>query len=501
MIASDTVVGGRYRVLRPLGGGGMKLVYLAEDLRLAARPCALAEMVDSITNPDMQRQAVAAFQREADMLAQLSNEHIPRIYDRFSEQNRHYLVMEFIDGITLEDMIRKSGGKLDERRVIDVALQVLDTLDYLHNLSPPVIYRDLKPSNVMLTPSGLVKLIDFGIARLFRPQSNATMIGTQGYAPPEQYKGKVDARSDLYALGATVHHALSGRDPALEPPFSFPRLRSLRPDVTPALAELIDQSLRYDVADRVASAAEFRRRLVAIRDGRLAPAHSSGARDQLGLPLGGAARPSMAPSSPTLLTNVADIDCPQCYARIPADSRYCSFCGADVAGASGVAAADLDAQTILLGSPAAGSESGRTPAARPAQRRRASGRGAGFYALLFGGMFIGAFLLATYLLDSGAGKRGYSEPDATAMPAPYGEISPDAPDPPHRTTREWTLRRVLDDAGYTQVRFRVDRNSITLWGRVPSEFDRARVQMLVFHAAGIYIIDDKLIVDPRLAGR
>ncbi|MGH7878151.1 MAG: serine/threonine protein kinase, partial [Candidatus Binataceae bacterium] len=96
MIAPDTVVGGRYRVVRVLGGGGMKLVYLAEDLRLAARPCALAEMVDGFTSPDAQRQAIAAFQREADMLAQLSNEHIPRVIDRFSEANHHYLVMEYI---------------------------------------------------------------------------------------------------------------------------------------------------------------------------------------------------------------------------------------------------------------------------------------------------------------------------------------------------------------------------------------------------------------------
>ena len=247
MIAPNTIVGGRYRVMKPLGGGGMKLVYLAEDLRLAARPCALAEMVDSFTSPDTQKQAVAAFQREADMLAQLSNEHIPRVFDRFSEQNHHYLVMEFIDGITLEQKLKDAGGKLPEDAVIDVALQVLDTLEYLHNLEPPVIYRDLKPSNVMLTPSGQAKLIDFGIARLFQPLSNATMIGTQGYAPPEQYRGKVEFRSDLYALGATMHHALSGRDPALEPPFSFPPLRPLCPGITPALADLVDQALKYDV--------------------------------------------------------------------------------------------------------------------------------------------------------------------------------------------------------------------------------------------------------------
>src|SRR5581483_10794238 len=167
MIAPNTIIGGRYRVVKPLGGGGMKMVYLAEDLRLAARPTALAEMVDSFTSPEMQRQAVAAFQREADMLAQLSNEHIPRVFDRFSEQNHHYLVMEYVDGVTLEDEMKRSSGKLDARRTIDIALQVLDTLVYLHGLEPPVIYRDLKPSNVMITGAGQAKLIDFGIARHF----------------------------------------------------------------------------------------------------------------------------------------------------------------------------------------------------------------------------------------------------------------------------------------------------------------------------------------------
>ena len=130
------------------------------------------------------------------------------------------------------------------------------------------MYRDLKPSNVMLGRNGQVKLIDFGIARFFLPQSNATMIGTQGYAPPEQYRGRAEARSDLYALGATMHHALSGRDPAAEPPFSFPKLKTLCPDINPALAELVDQALEYDVVHRMADAAEFKERLLAIKSGR-----------------------------------------------------------------------------------------------------------------------------------------------------------------------------------------------------------------------------------------
>src|SRR5271169_4468309 len=116
MIAPNTIVGGRYRVSRALGGGGMKLVYLAEDLRLSSRRCALAEMVDSFTSQEMQSQAVAAFQREADMLAELNNEHIPRIYDRFNEQNRHYLVMEYVDGVTLEQALKAAGGKLEQDR-------------------------------------------------------------------------------------------------------------------------------------------------------------------------------------------------------------------------------------------------------------------------------------------------------------------------------------------------------------------------------------------------
>src|SRR5580700_9547924 len=272
MIAANSIIGGRYRVIKPVGGGGMKLVYLAEDMRLASRPCALAEMVDSFTDPAMQKQAVAAFQREADMLAQLSNEHIPRVFDRFSEQNRHYLVMEYVDGITLEDELKKSGGKLPESRVIDIALQILDTLQYLHNLSPSVVYRDLKPSNVMITRNGQVKLIDFGIARFFLPQSNATMIGTQGYAPPEQYRGRAESRSDLYALGATMHHALSGRDPAAEPPFSFPKLRKLCPDLNAALADLVSEALIYDVERRIRDVDEMRRRLIAIRNGAAAGA-------------------------------------------------------------------------------------------------------------------------------------------------------------------------------------------------------------------------------------
>jgi predicted Ser/Thr protein kinase len=502
MIDPNTVVGGRYRVLRLLGGGGMKLVYLAEDLRLAARPCALAEMVDTITSADMQRQAAAAFQREADMLAQLSNEHIPRIYDRFSDANRHYLVMEFVDGVTLEDLIRRSGGKLEERKILDVAVQILDTLEYLHHLSPPVIYRDLKPSNVMLTPSGQVKLVDFGIARFFRPQSNATMIGTQGYAPPEQYKGKVDFRSDLYALGATIHHALTGRDPALEPPFSFPPLRSLCPNASASLADVVDHALQYEVTNRVADAAEFKRRLLAVRDGNNAPsrvpsAGAAGAKPQLRLPLT-AGQQAASASAPTILTNLAETECRHCHARVPEDSRFCSFCAADLWPGGGLSTGGHNAETFVLNAPAehrfpARIEMGGRDARIP--RRR----GAGLYFAIFGAMFAAAFILATYVIQNRADDADYSAyrgPEAPARVPDLGVPSPDAPEPPHVTARERALRQALNRQGYRAVRFQITGDTISLWGRVPTEMDRLTVQAIVYTVGGVFWIDDHLQVEP-----
>jgi len=501
MIAPNTIVGGRYRVMKPLGGGGMKLVYLAEDLRLAARPCALAEMVDSFTSPDTQKQAVAAFQREADMLAQLSNEHIPRVFDRFSEQNHHYLVMEFIDGTTLEQKLKDAGGKLAEDAVIDVALQVLDTLEYLHNLEPPVIYRDLKPSNLMLTPSGQAKLIDFGIARLFQPLSNATMIGTQGYAPPEQYRGKVEFRSDLYALGATMHHALSGRDPALEPPFSYPPLRSLCPGITPALADLVDQALKYDVVLRVADAAEFKQRLMAIKSG-VAPAttpqrnSSTGpaARPQLRLPLGGVKSREQQASAPTMLRNQIDTECPRCGRNIPVDSNYCSFCAADVTGR--LPALDRgapEAQTIVLDD-VAPPERYPGPSFHPRARRRHRAR-----TLM---LVVGGFFLIGYLMFHSSQPQpsdGDTGPGDGAVPAVPNGGAPDASEPAHTDPREIALRRALDAQGYASVHFRMEGDTIVLWGTVPTEADRLMVQTHVFLVARIFSLVDHIQVRDTFA--
>ncbi len=546
MIAPNTIVGGRYRVVKPLGGGGMKLVYLAEDLRLAARRCALAEVVDNFTNPDAQRQAVEAFQREADMLARLSNEHIPRVFDRFSEQNHHYLVMEYVDGVTLEEEMKQADGKLDAQRTIDVALQVLDTLVYLHGLEPPVIYRDLKPSNVMITGAGQAKLIDFGIARHFQPQQNATMIGTQGYAPPEQYRGKVELRSDLYALGATMHHALSGRDPANEAPFSFPPIASLCPGLEPALARLIDEALAYDVVHRVQSAEEFKRRLEAIRDGvrltemsaapsgpadgraqadqaaqsqagaaaQAAPPPAgapSRGRSQLRLPLGNRGAPRAAsPSAPTILSAASDFDCPQCGRAIPADSRFCSFCGADLSAAAAHAGqadrAHHEAETVLLSVPPAAEERRQAPP-RGAQLYRRS-RSARRPLLMLVLIFVGAFaaVRAVSCLNLGGGDSAGVTPDAgradvaTAAPAPPGAAPPgaapdeSAPMPDYLAARLEAFRAALDAGGLTGVHFRMVGGTMELWGTVPDVTDKAMVQMLALNVAGVASLRDNIRV-------
>jgi serine/threonine protein kinase len=248
----------RYQIERLLGGGGMGMVYLAHDQRLSNRPCAIKEMVDHFIDPQQRLEANEYFAREADTLAQLKHPAIPAISDRFDHQNRHYLVMEYVQGRNLEEELAHRGTPLPEGLVIDIARQLCDVLGYLHGLQPPIIYRDLKPSNVMLTETGRVVLVDFGIARLFKAQRKGTMIGTLGFAPPEQYQGVADPRSDIYSLGATLHYVLTGRDPEKFPPFSFPPVRQERPAVSGNLAGAIDRSLAYEMTDRPASIQEFR---------------------------------------------------------------------------------------------------------------------------------------------------------------------------------------------------------------------------------------------------
>ncbi len=265
-LAPGTIIQGRYEINRVIGIGGMGAVYRVRDLRFkdAVKWDALKEMIIKFADNLDQQMRMRNFEREANLLASLNHPLIPKVNDFFSEANRAYLVLDYIQGKNLEDVLMETEGFLDEHLVGGWAIQICEVLDYLHSLRPlPVIFRDLKPSNVMLTPQNQTMLIDFGIAKIIQPDRRDTMIGTEGYSPPEQYKGFVDPRSDIYALGAMLHQLLTGSDPRLETPFTFherpPRL--LNPNVSPEMEAIIMKCLAYQSDERWQSARELKEAL------------------------------------------------------------------------------------------------------------------------------------------------------------------------------------------------------------------------------------------------
>src|SRR5260370_7870226 len=215
----------RYRIIGQVGKGGLGGVYKAGDLQFGNRMVAIKEMSQSSLSPQELVEATDAFKREALLLAGLTHPNLPRIYEQFTDIGRWYLVMDFIEGETLEEHLSKvKGGKLPVDKVLEIGVQLCMVLEYLHMRQPPIIFRDLKPANVMLTASGHIYLIDFGIARHFKPgqAKDTAALGSIGYAAPEQYGGKAQTtpQSDLYGLGATLYAMLTGDDPS-ESPFHF----------------------------------------------------------------------------------------------------------------------------------------------------------------------------------------------------------------------------------------------------------------------------------------
>lgn len=274
-LPNGTILEGRYQIEGVLGIGGMSVVYRGRDLRFkdVARFCAVKEMFQS--SPDSQTRVLSLknFERESGLLATLNHPNIPKVYDFFEESGRAYVVMELINGSDLETVLDEASQPLGEAQVGRWALQICDVLRYLHNHAPePIIFRDMKPSNMIVTPDDRIVLIDFGIARVFtRSDKKGTMIGTEGYSPPEQYRGIAEARGDVYALGATIHHLLTNSDPRLETPFTFNDrpIRQLNPSVSPEMEAVVMKALEYDMANRWGSAEEFRDALLSVPD--LAP--------------------------------------------------------------------------------------------------------------------------------------------------------------------------------------------------------------------------------------
>ncbi len=266
MLPAQAMLANRYIIVRLIGQGGMAAVYEAVDTRIQGKKWAIKEMSDAaLTNPLDKQQAIRDFQREAQLLATLSHPNLPRVTDYFSERGKQYLVMEFVEGQTLEDIISSSPRPLDEKRVVKWGKQLCDVLEYLHTRQPPIIFRDLKPSNIMVDLDGNIKLIDFGIARLFKlgQAQDTTAFGTAGYAPPEQYgKGQTDARSDVYALGVVLHHLVTRHDPAADP-FNLPPARRLNSGVSAQLESVILNATETEMSARYQSAADMRQALTA----------------------------------------------------------------------------------------------------------------------------------------------------------------------------------------------------------------------------------------------
>ncbi len=256
---------GRYVILEKIAQGGMGAVYKAQDRQLNDKLVAVKEMSEATIAPGERKRVLESFQREAELLAHLEHPNLVRVSDRFQEDQHHYMVMEFVQGQTLQKMLEGRTEPFPEDQVLVWADQLCDALDYLHNQQPKIIYRDMKPSNVMVVDgSDTVKLIDFGIARFYKPgkRKDTVEFGTDGYAPPEQYgKSQTDERADVYALGAMLHQLLTLHDPA-RVLFQFPPVRSLNPKVSSRVADAITKAVKPKRDDRHPSIAAMRQALL-----------------------------------------------------------------------------------------------------------------------------------------------------------------------------------------------------------------------------------------------
>jgi serine/threonine-protein kinase len=253
----------------------MGAVYRAEDLRLEGRICAVKEVrPDPDATPEALAQAQEQFHREASILARLDHPNLPKVSDMFVERRREYLVMDFVDGWDLRQLVeekRRMGEFLSEDQVLKWTDQLCDALEYLHSQDPPILHRDIKPANIKLTPSGLIKLVDFGLVKLLAGDDSSTVTvlqgrGTVAYTPLEQYggdTGHTDVRSDIYSLGATLYHLLSNQPPAdakqrfLNPNvLVFPRM--INPRLSPITERAILSAIAMHPDPRPQSVGAFR---------------------------------------------------------------------------------------------------------------------------------------------------------------------------------------------------------------------------------------------------
>jgi len=273
-LSPGTTLWSRYRIIQLVGQGGMGAIYQAEDTRLEGRLCALKEVIpESGDSEENHEQIQAQFHREASILARLDHPNLPKVSDYFLYNGRDYLVMDFVPGRDLRELVEEARGQgqfLTEGQVLTWAEQLCDALEYLHSQDPPVLHRDIKPANIKLTPAGTIKLVDFGLVKLMAPDDNRTVTVLQGrgtvqYTPLEQYggdTGHTDVRSDIYSLGATLYHLLTAQPP-LEAkqrflkPGAMPTVRELNPHISPHVERAITHAMATHPDDRPSSIAEF----------------------------------------------------------------------------------------------------------------------------------------------------------------------------------------------------------------------------------------------------
>ena len=347
-----TLLYGRYEIVRRIGGGGMGAVYLAKDRNLGDQPRAVKEMIQSQLDESQHEKAINDFRRESMLLAALEHASIPTIYDYFYDDtaSRFYLVMKYISGGDLLARLRNAqNGRLDEKTVADWGMQVADVLDYLHRRNPPIIYRDLKPANLMIDGNtGRIMLIDFGIARWVAPQEKGvTAVGTMGYAPPELFSGKAEPRTDIYGLGATMFHLLTGSDPQDNPLLIFdftknPTPRQIHPGLSNEMEWILMRAVEYEPERRFRSAAEFRDTLAQhverLRSGAVTYGAVRGAAGQ------------QQQDARTIA--VERVFCGFCGKAISSEDVFCPHCGARqpiAAASASLRAARATARLVVAG--------------------------------------------------------------------------------------------------------------------------------------------------------
>lgn len=261
MTKEGTVLDGKYEIWKEVGRGGMSIVYLARDNRLN-KQWAVKEIKNDGSKST--KTLLKGLEREANILKNVDHPVLPRIVDIINQGGVIYVVMDFIEGETISDRLKKEGAQPQEL-VIEWGLQLASALDYLHKMNPPVIYRDMKPSNVMIKPEGGVKLIDFGTAKEYDVENNAdtTALGTRGYAAPEQFgdsKGRgiynTDERTDIYNLGATLYHIVTGMNPC-EPPYEIRPIREWNPALSTGLEKILLKCTQADPKDRYQNCSEL----------------------------------------------------------------------------------------------------------------------------------------------------------------------------------------------------------------------------------------------------